>query len=129
MALVFSAVGAVTQMSAGSLENGSVSPQTVQISSSPLLKSAEKLSVAESSSMKNAVEDELVSFEVDPTSPSSNLYTAMRLLLQAFRSLPLFSYISFLLSFVFLVLYLNPFNMLGSSEPSKQMTSHAKRRQ
>lgn len=113
MAIVFSAVGAVTQMSAGASDSGFEGTEAVQINTSASLKSADKLRVGETSSMKFGDEDELLStIEVDPSSTSQNFYTALRLLLQAFRTVPVFTYISFALSLVFLLLYLNPVGYL-----------------
>lgn len=69
--------------------------------------------------MKFGDEDELLStIEVDPSSTSQNFFTALRLLLQAFRTVPVFTYISFALSLVFLLLYLNPVSFIVAQATS-----------
>ena len=83
------------------------------------LKSSDKMSTAESMPLKHGDDfEETVS--LDPSSTSQNLFTALRFLLQALKTVPVLTYISFALSLVFLVLYLNPFaSLLSGSAPAK----------
>jgi len=86
------------------------------------LKSADSLITTISKPIKDGDDfEELTSFEVDPSSTSQNLFTALRLVLQALKSVPVFTYISFLLSLLFLILYLKPFNSLFSSSSAPQL--------
>ena len=117
LALVFGAVGAVTSFNAGTTDT-SIGDR-IEFSSSSSMAGAKLLSTAESRSIKDGDEMEhLTSFEVDPSSPSSNISTAFLLLLQAVRALPVFTYVSFLLSLVFLVLYLKPFSSFLNASSS-----------
>ena len=70
----------------------------------------------------------MTQFEVDPSSTSQNLFTALRLLLQAMKSVPVFTYISFALSLVFLLLYLNPIGLLLSSSSSQSSLARPQQR-
>lgn len=52
--------------------------------------------------------------------------TALRFLLQALKTVPVLSYISFALSLLFVVLYLNPFANLLASSPKANKVSRVK---
>lgn len=68
---MFSAVGAVTQISAGSADVGTDGNQAVRINTSAALKEVKSnLRVEESSSIKFDNDDELSKIEVDPSSSS-----------------------------------------------------------
>ena len=84
------------------------------------LKSSDKMSTAESMPLKHGDDfEETVS--VDPSSTSQNLFTALRFLLQALKTVPVLTYISFAMSLLFLVLYLNPFASLFASSKAPAM--------
>ena len=112
LAIVFGAVGAVTSMT-------SIPPDTFigdnsvvkQINTGSTLAGDEIIrSGAPSHPIKDGIEDEgLPSCTVGP---SFNHITALRIFSEALKSVPVFTYISFALSFFFLVLYLNPLGQL-----------------
>lgn len=92
------------------------------------------MSTAESMPLKHGDDfEETVS--VDPSSTSQNLFTALRFLLQALKTVPVLTYISFAMSLLFLVLYLNPFGSLfvSSKAPAlaqaKAKSAHVKSQQ
>ena len=101
----------------------------IEFSSSSSMAGAKVLRTAESNPIKDGEEVEhLTSFvEVDPSSPSSNINTAFFLLLQAVRTLPVFTYVSFFLSLIFLVLYLKTWSFLTASASSSRISSQEKK--
>lgn len=131
LALVFGAVGAVSSVGSAPA-NVSIGGQ-VEFNTGSSLQSSSKLVTTVSKPLKDGDDfEELTSFEVDPSSTSQNFFTALRLLLQALKTVPVFTYISFALSLFFLVLYLNPFGSLFSGSSASQMVQskhHRHRRQ
>ena len=83
-----------------------------------------KLNTGDSSPVGNNVDDDelVTSVQVDPSSTSQNIWTALRLLLQAMKTVPIFTYVSFALSLLFLILYLNPFASLFGGSPAPKLS-------
>ena len=82
---------------------------SVKFSSGSTMASSERLLMGDSNPIKDGDEGDdqfLTSFEVDPSSASQNIYTALILLFQALKTVPLFTFVSFALSFLFLVMHL-----------------------
>ena len=122
---MFGAVGCVSSL--GGLDQADTSVGSSScVNSGMSLKSSDKMSTAESMPLKHGDDfEETVS--VNPSSTSQNLFTALRFLLQALKTVPVLTYISFAMSLLFLVLYLNPFNgLFASSKASSVANAKAK---
>jgi len=132
LAMVFGAVGAVTSMQSTSVDTGIDQPSTVSMNTGAKLAASGDSTLADSGPLKDGYE-ELTSIEVDPSSTSQNVYTALRLLGQAMKTVPVMTYISFALSILFLFLYLNPVSRLmramGASEvqPERPQVTHKRK--
>merc|ERR1719490_554571 len=103
LALVFGAVGVVTSLGAGQVDT-SIGDSSLACNSGQRLKSIDdKLASDDSKPLKFEDDyDSLQQVSLDPSSTSQNLSTALRLLLQALRTVPIVTYISLILSLVFL---------------------------
>ena len=129
--MVFGAVGAVTSMQSSSVDTGIDQPNTVSMNTGARLAASGDSTLSDSGPIKDGYE-ELTSIEVDPSSTSQNVYTALRLLGQAMKTVPVLTYISFALSILFLVLYMNPISRImatfSSSPVHSERPQHVQKR-
>ena len=114
LAIVFGVVGAVTSTTSMTTDRSIVDISDVKqiYTGSHLVGDGEERSGEQSHPLKDGIEYEgLPSCTEGPNNLTSHI-TASRLLSEAFKSVPVFTYISFALSLFFLILYLNPLGQL-----------------
>ena len=112
LAIVFGAVGAITSMTSTPMDTYIGGQAPVEFNSGSHL-AGTHIRTGDSNPIKDGG-DENEGFEFDSSSTNQNIsiYAALRLLLKAFKSVPVFTYISMALSLLFLILYLNPLGYL-----------------
>ena len=131
LAVVFAAVGAVTSV-ASPASDSYFEGTTVEFSSGQSLKSVDPQRQVRM--IPDQIKDQedvehIAPYKVDPSSTTQNIHVAVLLLLQAVKTVPFFSIVSFALSFLFIILYLDPIStFFGQKAPATSQRVRVSRR-